>query len=212
MSSPFALSIGVVILAAGASTRMGKSKMLLPWGKTSVIGHLLLQWQKAGAQQIGVVLAGGDAALENELRRVGVSKETLIYNHAPVQGMFSSIQCAVRWSGWKQSLTHWVIALGDQPQLRAETLCALLRLGAEHPERVCQLTRLGRPRHPVLLPAPEFGRLGHSTHQNLKDFLQTAASALEECEDVGLDLDIDWPEDYEKALRLSEPGFGACSP
>jgi len=206
------LSFGVIILAAGASTRMGKPKMLLPWGKTSVIGHLLLQWQKVGAQQIGVVLAAGDVALEKELRRVGLTEESLIYNTAPEEGMFSSIQCAVRWPGWKGSLTHWVIVLGDQPQLRTETLSALLRLGAENPEKVCQLSRHGHPRHPVLLPAAEFARLGHSTHQNLKDFLQSMTSALEESDDAGLDLDMDWPEDYEKALRLSQPAFGSPSP
>ena len=41
---------GVVILAAGASSRMGKPKLVLPWGKTSVLGHLIEQWKQAGGQ------------------------------------------------------------------------------------------------------------------------------------------------------------------
>ena len=32
--------------AAGASSRMGRPKMLLPWGATTVLGHLLAQWQQ----------------------------------------------------------------------------------------------------------------------------------------------------------------------
>ena len=37
--------VGVVILAAGRSRRMGKPKLLLPWGETSVLGHLIRQWE-----------------------------------------------------------------------------------------------------------------------------------------------------------------------
>ena len=41
---------GVIILAAGASSRMGRPKMLLPWGATSVLGHLIGQWQTLGGR------------------------------------------------------------------------------------------------------------------------------------------------------------------
>ncbi len=56
----------------------------------------------------------------------------------------------------------------------------------------------------MLLPARAFRLLADSTHQSLKQFLQSATfeSALEESEDVGLDLDIDEPADYLKAMRL----------
>ncbi|HRY59690.1 MAG: NTP transferase domain-containing protein [Verrucomicrobia bacterium] len=42
-------ALGVVLLAAGRSARMGKPKLLLPWGDTSVLGHLIRQWQSLGA-------------------------------------------------------------------------------------------------------------------------------------------------------------------
>jgi len=54
-----AVHLGVVILAAGASSRMGQPKMLLPWGKTSIIGHLIEQWQQGRPEQIAVVTAVG---------------------------------------------------------------------------------------------------------------------------------------------------------
>jgi CTP:molybdopterin cytidylyltransferase MocA len=43
--APFAF--GVVILAAGASTRMGTCKLLLPWGEKTILTHLLDQWRSA---------------------------------------------------------------------------------------------------------------------------------------------------------------------
>ncbi len=42
--------ISAIVLAAGHSKRMGQQKMLLPWGKTTVIGQvvstLLYCWSK----------------------------------------------------------------------------------------------------------------------------------------------------------------------
>ena len=52
-------AIGVVILGAGASSRMGRPKLLLPWRDTTVIGAILRQWRELGAAQIAVVLRLG---------------------------------------------------------------------------------------------------------------------------------------------------------
>src|SRR5438094_8718530 len=123
-ASPLArnqLAYGVVILAAGASSRMGKPKLVLPWGKTSVLGHLIEQWQQAGGQ-IAVVHAAGDQAMDAELDRLDFPVADRIVNPQPERGMFSSIQCASAWGGWNSALTHWIIVLGDQPHLRPESL------------------------------------------------------------------------------------------
>src|SRR5436190_23101893 len=103
--------LGIVILAAGRSQRMGRPKLLLCWGRTSVLGHLVGQWQNLGAAQITVVCAAGDASLETELDRIKFPGEQRITNTAPERGMFSSIQCAAQWQGWNPGLTHFVIAL-----------------------------------------------------------------------------------------------------
>ena len=110
-----AFFLGVVLLAAGRSTRMGKPKLLLPWGRTSVLGHLIKQWKALGAKQIAVVCAPDDGAMRVELDRLGFPVQDRIINPAPDRGMFSSIQCAAQWSGWQAALTHWAIVLGDQP-------------------------------------------------------------------------------------------------
>ncbi len=206
-SAPPTVSLGVVILAAGASSRMGTPKLLLPWRGTSVIGHLIAQWQKAGAEQIAVVTAAGGEGVHQEMDRLEFPNELRILNPTPETGMFGSIRCAARWAGWKEGLSHWVIVLGDQPHLKLETFLSLVELGSAHPEKVCQLSRQGRPRHPVLLPRSAFQQLGDSRHRDLKEFLKewSAKIVLQENEDEGLDLDIDRPADYERALRMDEP-------
>jgi molybdenum cofactor cytidylyltransferase len=197
------LALGTVILAAGRSRRMGKPKLLLPWGPTSVLGHLLEQWQSLGAKQIAVVVGASDLVLERELDRLDFANENRIVNEAPERGMFSSIQCAALWQGWDAQLTHWAVVLGDQPHLRPVTLRTLLEFAANRPELVCQPACDGRHRHPVLLPRAVFGELSNSKAANLQDFIATCKSAAFESDDPGLNLDIDQPEDYQRALALA---------
>jgi len=191
---------GAVILAAGASSRMGQPKLVLPWGRTSILGHLMNQWQNLGANQIAVVCAAGDQAIRQELDRLAFPGRNRIVNPAPERGMFGSIQCAATWAGWGPTLTQFAIVLGDQPHLRDETLRALLEFAAANPERICQPGRNGRPRHPVVIPRPVFERLKASSVETLKQFLQTEMALTCEIDDPGLDFDIDRPEDYEKAV------------
>lgn len=197
-------ALGVVLLAAGASTRMGRPKMLLPWGATSVIGHLIEQWQTLSAAQIAVVSAAGDQAIHAELDRVGFPAEARIANPSPGLGMFGSIRCAARWRQWKPNLTHWAVVLGDQPHLRSETLRALIEFVGAHPANICQPTYQGRRRHPVVLPAHSFRQLPECPETDLKQFLLGYAHEIELCplDDPGLDLDMDRPEDYTLALGL----------
>lgn len=210
-----AFAVGVVILAAGRSARMGKPKLLLPWGKTSVLGHLIEEWRALRAKQVAVVCAPGDRAIQAEMDRLGLPARNRITNLNPQRGMFSSIQCAAQWPGWQPALTHWAIVLGDQPHLRRQTLRQVLRFSAAHPTKVCQPARRGHGRHPVLLPGLVFQQLAGSAARTLKGFLAARRRRIAYCEldDPGLDVDIDRPEDYQKAVLLGcgQPTAGTGS-
>ena len=194
-------AFGVVILGAGASSRMGQPKLLLPWRDTTVIGHLFKQWRELGAAQIGIVLRPHDAPLAAELDRLGFPRADRIENPQPERGMFSSILCAANWPGWKQEIATWVIVLGDQPHLRPETLRQLLEFHFANANAVCQLEFDGHARHPVLLPRRTFKELAASHTETLKDFLKQTSIRCLRCtaDDPGLALDLDAPEDYQRA-------------
>jgi molybdenum cofactor cytidylyltransferase len=196
-------ALGVIILGAGDSVRMGRPKLMLPWGGTSIIGHLISQWQTLKADQIAVVLRPGDQVMEAELDRVEFPPGDRIENPLSGRGMFSSIQCAANWDGWKAGLNVWAIILGDQPHLRPETLRQLLQFSAQNKEAICQPAFGGSPRHPVLLPRPAFVQLRHSGAETLKDFLQQTSCQRRQhaMEDLGLMLDLDYPEDYDQAFK-----------
>jgi len=196
------LPFGVLILGAGASSRMGRPKLLLPWHNTTVIGHIIGQWRELGALQIAVVQRNNDTALAAELDRLNLPKLDRIINPQPERGMFSSIVCAANWTGWNPEIASFAIALGDQPHLHLETLRGLLKCHSHHPGTVCQPEFQGRPRHPVLLPREVFYELRQTNSETLKDFLKLIPRPAVQysVDDAALSLDLDTPEDYIKAM------------
>ena len=190
---------------------MGRPKLLLPWGKTTVLGHLVELWKSLGARQIAIVGAAGARFLEAELDRLRVSPADCIWNPNPSRGMFSSILCAARWNGWKDGLTHWAVVLGDQPHVSRKTLKRVLDFGEAHPSSICLPRQGGHRRHPVLLPRRAFRQLGNSAARNFKSFLDRPPVKVSFCdvEDPSLAFDIDRPEDYEKTVKMF---FGCITP
>ena len=190
------LSLATVILAAGASVRMGRPKLLLPWSDKTILAHLIQQWTALGSSQMAVVVEPKSPLLVH-LANVGQ-----IVNPHPELGMFSSVQCAARWDGWKEDITHFVITLGDQPHVGTGTLQAILNFAEKNSDWICQPARNGRGRHPVILPKHAFAELANAKASNLKEFLGERESRRKifESGDPALDLDIDTPADYETAL------------
>ena len=178
--------------------------MLLPWPGGKVIGRCVCLWSWLKTAQLTVVCDACNRGVLAELDRLGLSPANRIVNPQPETGMFGSIQCAARWSGWSSDLTHWVVALGDQPHLREESLRSLLSAVPEAPDCVWQPAFRGHARHPVVLPFAVFRELANAESATFKEFLETRSNLRRQIEmdDPGLDLDLDTPEDYEKALRL----------
>jgi molybdenum cofactor cytidylyltransferase len=202
-----AMTLAALILAAGAARRMGQPKMLLPWGDTTVLGYLLRLWQHLDGAQVVVVCGLHDSRLSEELDRLRFPRENRIFNPAPQDGMFSSIRCAATWIGWKAGVTHWAIALGDQPQLRAVTLRRLQQFAAGHPREICQPCHAGRAGHPVVFPETAFRQLATSAEPTLRHFLENAGIPIARCavNDPGLHVDLDTPEDYARARQTFRP-------
>jgi molybdenum cofactor cytidylyltransferase len=194
--APFAF--GVVILAAGGSTRMGRCKLLLQWGEGTILTHLLDQWRSAGAAQIAPVIDPSNHLLRKALANLGFSCSDLIENPSPQLGMFSSLQEASRWTGWISTLTHWIICLGDQPHIQISTLRLLLDTARQNPTRICQPALHGRAAHPIVLPASNFRELAQSDITDLRTYIRTreAFRLRLPVEDAGVSDGLNTPEDY----------------
>ena len=194
--TPFAF--GVVILAAGASTRMGTCKLLLPWGEKTILTHLLDQWRSTGAAQIAPVIDPSNQPLRKALTHAGLSPSDWIENPLPQPGMFSSLREASRWTGWLPTLTHWIISLGDQPHIEISTLRLLLHAARKNPTHICQPSLNGHTAHPIILPASNFRELAHHDVPDLRTYIRRreAFRLRVPVKDAGVSGDLDTPEDY----------------
>jgi molybdenum cofactor cytidylyltransferase len=191
-------TFGVVLLAAGASCRMGTCKLLLPWGNKTILIHLLDQWKTLGVAQIAPVIDASNQLLKTALLDARFSSDEWINNFFPERGMFSSLQEASRWKGWRSGLTHLVVALGDQPHIKISTLGVLLETAQQHPSRICQPVFNGRAAHPIILPVDQVAALAESDAPDLGAFIREheAIRLRVAVNDQGVTGDLDTPADY----------------
>jgi CTP:molybdopterin cytidylyltransferase MocA len=81
--------LGAVILAAGASERMGTPKALLAWGGTTLLDNAVERARAAGVQHIVVVLGPATRHLDRQLATDGVD---VAFNPEPSAGRSASIR------------------------------------------------------------------------------------------------------------------------
>ena len=110
----------IIILAAGASTRLGQPKQLLRHNDVNLIQHALDEALAAGAQKVLVVLGSGAEAISENI----VKKQAHILNNKNwEEGISSSIKTGVLQSSLlSPSLDAVILMVCDQPYVNAALL------------------------------------------------------------------------------------------
>jgi len=114
--------IGAIVLAAGMSKRMGVPKLVLPWGNTTIIGHVVQNLQNVGVTSIIVVTGGAHQEVADALESYPV---TITFNKQyPQDQMIQTLQCGIKLL--PEKVLAALVVLGDQPQSRLEVVKALV--------------------------------------------------------------------------------------
>jgi molybdenum cofactor cytidylyltransferase len=116
--------IGALILAAGAATRMGRLKQLLPYRGKTFLHHTIAQAAEAGLSPV-VVVVGAEADVVAEAIRS--ERVDIVRNDAWQTGMGSSIAAGMRHLEG-MDVEAVAILLADQPLITAEHLSAMAAL------------------------------------------------------------------------------------
>lgn len=189
-----------ILLAAGASTRMGRPKALLDWR-----GRPLARWQAdqlAEACDLVIPVLGANAA---EIAAVLPERPSIrpILNRAWQRGRASSIRTAARCI--PASAETIIIASVDQPAT-AEIVRNLLDHLQQRPDaQIAVPRRDGRNGHPAAFRAtllPELRQVSER-NQGLKAIRQrhADATAFLETDDPTVLLDLNTLTAYERALH-----------
>lgn len=193
------MKLGAVVAAAGLSRRMGREKILLRFGETSVLERVLATLAAAGVAHRVVVLRPGLPEADEQARRAGAS---VVVNPRPEEEMLLSIRMGI--GELAPDLDAFYVWPADHPAVLPETLVTLAKQASR--DRVVLPTHRGRRGHPALvgsgfidaiarIPAGE--GLRHLWHADPKLVREVAV------EDPGVLLDLNTREDYDAALRAA---------
>lgn len=196
--------VAAIILAAGRSSRMGEHKLLLPLG-----GKPLLDWSVEAALASSarplVVALGRDADALRAALPAG--DYTTVVNPRYAQGMGTSLALAVSMlvAQFAPDILGTLILLADQPLMTPDIINAVLRAALGSPERIAMARYPARPGHPVYLPRRLFPRIqslnGDQGARQLIAEEQGALTWVTVADERAL-LDVDTPEDYQRAQSL----------
>jgi CTP:molybdopterin cytidylyltransferase MocA len=190
-----------LVLAAGRSTRMGSSKLVLPWkGGQTIVGSVVSSLRAGGVGRVLVVVGGDRAAVEAALAAHGVE---FIENPDHESGeMLASIQVGLR--ALDPTCGAALTTPGDLPAIRPETVQALLALWQTSPETICAPTYAGRRGHPVVLPQSRWNEvLALPAGSSLREYLRPRRDEIRllAVDDPGIHADVDTPGDYPPGLK-----------
>lgn len=113
--------IAAIVLAAGESRRMGRQKLVLPYGGKTVIEHIVSQVLASEVAQTIVVTGHDVQAVEAALLGKPV---TFVENRRYKDGMLTSIRAGLQ--AVTPAAEGFMVVLGDQPSIDAPTINQLI--------------------------------------------------------------------------------------
>ncbi|MCX6575924.1 MAG: nucleotidyltransferase family protein [Candidatus Aminicenantes bacterium] len=189
--------IWAIVLAAGESRRMGQPKLLLPFGRSTIIETVVQSLMESSLDGILVVLGHRGQGILDKLKNYAV--ETTVNPHYQ-RGMLSSVQWGFR--KLPRDAGAALVILGDQPGVSAQTIDLIIGAFKSRDKGIVLPTYKDSGGHPLLVDIkyrreirsldPAVG-LRSLLSRHPDDILRV------EVRDTSVLQDIDNPGDYRKA-------------
>jgi CTP:molybdopterin cytidylyltransferase MocA len=192
--------VPAILLAAGASTRLGQPKQLLrlsAFGGETLIDHAVELARAAGAAPIFVILGAHAEEIHRECEMLDC---ILVRNEAWHEGMASSLRLGISAVLENVPAASGVMVLVcDQPGLSAEHLRQLLDAQELDPDSIAASRYAGRSGVPAIFPRTLFPSLLElQGDQGARTMLQRPEAAVHAIDFPGGEFDLDSPEDLQR--------------
>jgi molybdenum cofactor cytidylyltransferase len=194
--------ICALVLAAGESKRMGKPKLLLPFGDKTIIEHILDSIDESKADKILVVLG---SHRDEIAQKIAGRKILTAVNLRYREGMLSSIQTG--FEALPQETSAALICLGDQPLIPSGVIDALIEVFRKTKKSIVLPVYRKKRGHPVLIDIRHKKEvLSLNPDMGLRALVYRHSQDVQEVEVKTPHIlkDIDRPEDYARDLKIRE--------
>lgn len=116
--------VGIVLLAAGSSSRLGQPKQLLPYKNKTLLLYSLEEALASNAQPVVVVLGAKADVLQNEISKHQVH---IVINEQWQEGMASSIRRGINeLNEFNPAIEGVILTVCDQPFMTTSLLNTLI--------------------------------------------------------------------------------------
>lgn len=198
------MSTAIIILAAGASSRMGQPKQQLSYQGKTMLQHVAEMALSSQAQQVLVVLGANSEKIVPEIDHLPI---TYINNLNWEEGMAASIKAGLHVvQKFSPAITNALFLLCDQPLITTDLLNAMMLAKEETNKGIIACAYAETVGAPVLFDARYFAELSQLKGQEgAKKVLFQHMEQVHAIPFQAAALDIDTPEDY-LALQQTDNG------
>jgi len=191
---------GIIVLAAGNASRFGTAKQLLPFGRKTLLQHVIDEASAAGASPIVLVTGAYAEAISADLKITGID---VVFNKNWAEGQASGIVAGVHhMMTVHPEVQNIILAVCDQPFVSADLFLQLIKKQQESGKNMVASAYAGTVGTPVLFSRKYFDAL--LTLQGDKGAKKLLLAHPEHLVTVDFpkgQLDIDTREDYEGFLK-----------
>lgn len=194
------MNSGAIILAAGPSSRMGRSKQLLDIKGEKLLVKTIQTVLKAGISAVSVVLGAREQEHRDAIQQLPVD---IVFNKHWERGMGSSLKSGLlHLLSTHPALDTVVVLVCDQPLLRSENISALLKRYQETGKPLIASRYSRMPGVPSLFAKSYFEKLARlPDDQGAKKIILQNQADVSEVEFRGGEVDLDTMEDYDAFVR-----------
>ena len=114
--------IWALVLAAGESKRMGRSKQLLPFEHTTILETVINHIAQSNVDETLVVLGADRENIENVIEDLPVKR---VFNPHFKEGMLSSVQKG--FVSLPEEVEAVLVFLGDQPKIPSSVIDQIIK-------------------------------------------------------------------------------------
>ena len=195
---PVELQIPAIVLAAGASARMGRAKALLAAGDRSFVRRILDVLRDGGVGDTVVVARPGDTAIAEEVAASGFGR--LVANPRAELGQLTSLLAGLEAIDGP-AVPAVLVTLVDVPLVTAATVRALCERVPQTSAQILRAVYHGRHGHPVIFKRALFDALRSADPKvGAKAVVRAAPIEDVEVDDAGVVEDVDTPDDYRRVI------------